>query len=912
MTDFATLVMRAKTDELGRAEDDLDSLGSAAERTERRVGQSGRGMERSASTTSAGIVRSLGKIVVAYASVQSAMQAVNMARGFNAALAEASTLIEGSAEEMAFLEDSARDLAKAYGTEATAQVKAFYQAISAGAGSVQEAAALLDQANKLAVGGVTDVTTAVDALTTAVSAYGPDILSAADASDAMFVAMRAGKTTIGELSASLGQVIPIASAAGVSFDETTAAIAALTTQGLSTSMATTGLRQVIASVIKPTKEAADMAKELGIQFDSSALKAQGFERFIAGVVDATDGNQDAMAALFGSVEALGAALAFSGGAGETFSEIMEDMGVKAGATEAAFAKMSDSLNERWNRAAAAMRDIALTLGNALLTVLVPAVEGVAEVLGFVTENADTFAVALGALVATQIPAMIAGLIGLATWLTTMEGLFIAGAVASRALAIAMNAIPFVAVASAAVAFWEITNASREASNVANIYSAALDELKTALDGVNLATDEGMRKGREIAAAHLEQAKAAVAAAEAELARWEAMKKVVDMDMDLEGSSFVSQGIEQANRELAQMRARLQGISDQAREMGIHINGLAPPLRDTDTVLGAILTTADNLNAALYETTGIDLAPIFAAAQGPADALLTKVTTILDKAMAAGAAILAASGAGSVDARGETTQFGPGSRARSRPRPASNDIDFGLPPVPTGGGGASEAEKQAEAIKKVVDALSAEIALVGEGEEARRLDQELRKAGVDIHSEEGQKIAELVEELTQLEAAEQRAAETMKVIEDGLNNLFVDVLSGAESAEDAIASLLGQLGKLFLNQAFQMLWNGGGGIGGGGISGILGLATGGPAMAGVPYLVNEDTPNSEIFVPSKSGAVLNVRQAQEALRGASGGQNITVLPAPVYVLDDPAKYQRWNESPEGERSNANVNRRLGVG
>jgi len=35
-------------------------------------------------------------------------------------------------------------------------------------------------------------------------------------------------------------------------------------------------------------------------------------------------------------------------------------------------------------------------------------------------------------------------------------------------------------------------------------------------------------------------------------------------------------------------------------------------------------------------------------------------------------------------------------------------------------------------------------------------------------------------------------------------------------------------------------------------------------------VNENTPNSEVFVPSQSGGVLNVPQAQAALRGASGG------------------------------------------
>jgi TP901 family phage tail tape measure protein len=43
------------------------------------------------------------------------------------------------------------------------------------------------------------------------------------------------------------------------------------------------------------------------------------------------------------------------------------------------------------------------------------------------------------------------------------------------------------------------------------------------------------------------------------------------------------------------------------------------------------------------------------------------------------------------------------------------------------------------------------------------------------------------------------------------------------------------------------------------------AGGGPVRSGLPYLVNEDTPRSEWFVPSRSGGILNVGQAQSAFR-----------------------------------------------
>lgn len=54
------------------------------------------------------------------------------------------------------------------------------------------------------------------------------------------------------------------------------------------------------------------------------------------------------------------------------------------------------------------------------------------------------------------------------------------------------------------------------------------------------------------------------------------------------------------------------------------------------------------------------------------------------------------------------------------------------------------------------------------------------------------------------------------------------------------------------------------------------AGGGPVRMGLPYLVNENTPRSEWFVPSRSGGVLNVGQAQAAFRSHLSG----IAPRPV--------------------------------
>jgi TP901 family phage tail tape measure protein len=154
--------------------------------------------DKSAGLAGAALSR-LAPLVTAFFSGKALIGLANQAMAFNTAMAEVNTLLADS-NELVKLNEEAKALAATFGGSPTAQAQAFYQAISAGAGNAEEATALLTAANKLAIGGVTDVTTAVDGLTSITNAYGIETSKASTVSDAFFVAMRAGKTTVGELS----------------------------------------------------------------------------------------------------------------------------------------------------------------------------------------------------------------------------------------------------------------------------------------------------------------------------------------------------------------------------------------------------------------------------------------------------------------------------------------------------------------------------------------------------------------------------------------------------------------------------------------------------------------------------------------------------------------------------------------
>lgn len=518
--DFAELVLSAKTDGLKKGETALDSLADEAERTERRADKATDGMGRAFTGAGATIARAAAGAVVAMASFQQASQAITQARGFSAALAETSTLIDGTAEEMDALSAAARDMAKEFGGSATEQVNAFYSAISGGAESVEAAAETLDAANRLAIGGVTDVTTATGILNAALNTYSGTGLTAIEVSDALFVAMRAGETTIGQLASSLGAVLPFAKQVGVSFDEVAATTAALTKGGISTAQAVTGMRAALLAVISPTQQALELAESLkdangdGLDFSVSALEAKGFAGFMQEVTERTGGSVEMLAQLFSSSEAAAAAMALAGSAGGFLAANLEDMRQKTGLTAEAFNVVAANLNHRWNRAAAAAGDLALTFGNALLTAVVPALEAFAGAARLVVENLDFFAISLGVLGASQIPTAITALSTLAASTAATRAMFWSGAIAVQGFTAAMNLVPFAAVATGlTLAYRGYTNsrdAADRAAEATKEYARAKDALNGSLTTYLTDFSERSRKAAE------EDAKAMLAAAEATL------------------------------------------------------------------------------------------------------------------------------------------------------------------------------------------------------------------------------------------------------------------------------------------------------------------------------------------------------------------------------------------------------------
>jgi hypothetical protein len=105
--------------------------------------------------------------------------------------------------------------------------------------------------------------------------------------------------------------------------------------------------------------------------------------------------------------------------------------------------------------------------------------------------------------------------------------------------------------------------------------------------------------------------------------------------------------------------------------------------------------------------------------------------------------------------------------------------------------------------------------------------------------------------------------------------FVSFVTGAQSAKQAIAGLLGDLGKLAAQMAFQSILAGLGGGAGGGFP-IPGRAAGGPVSMRRPYLVGERGP--ELFVPNSAGRVMSNFDTRDLMGGGGAATGELIIRA----------------------------------
>ncbi|NDV52160.1 hypothetical protein [Salipiger sp. PrR003] len=379
------------------------------------------------------------------------------------------------------------------------------------------------------------------------------------------------------------------------------------------------------------------------------------------------------------------------------------------------------------------------------------------------------------------------------------------------------------------------------------------------------------------------------------------------------------GYEEVAATLADSATEMRNLSDQFKDGTI----------DGEAFGDQLSTIQTNASAAFDELSEADKVD-FSNAISEVSRLGSMISEVARLAVEMGNRIRDAAGLGAAGPGMDQIPSGPldvslppsGLAPGSSPRPQMPSVNFGPDTSPrstnatSGGGGGggdkrSDFEKEVERTRAAIAQLEAEsVALLAVAEGGREMGTaveyarkkaellyDAQSAGLNLTPELRAQIEELASGYATAGSAAEAAADRLREVQqsaelgaDRMADFFSGILDGSMSAEDALKGLVQELLRAQLRSSFLNLADGGGS--GSSIFSAIGTilsggrATGGPVRAGSAYLVNERTANSEVFVPSRSGGVLNVPQAQAALR-----QSAAPVAAPAPVVNVPVTVQR---------------------
>lgn len=300
-----------------------------------------------------------------------------MAMDFEDAMAKVNTIADTTEVPLSELEKAILDLSNQTGISSSEIASNVYDAISAGQ-KTGDAVNFVSNSTKLARAGFADAGSALDVLTTIMNAYGLEASDVARVSDVLIQTQNLGKTTVGELSSSMGKIIPTAKANGVALEQVAAGYALMTSNGVATAESTTYMNSMLNELGKSGTKVSDTLKEkTGKSFLELMQDGASLSDVLQIISDSAKEQGLAFGDLWGSAEAGKAGLILLGDSATAFNGTLEQMQNSTGATETAFGKLNTN-SYTIQKALNQLKNTAIELGSAVMSVLAPIILALAE------------------------------------------------------------------------------------------------------------------------------------------------------------------------------------------------------------------------------------------------------------------------------------------------------------------------------------------------------------------------------------------------------------------------------------------------------------------------------------------------------------------------------------------------------
>lgn len=342
--------------------------------------------------------------------------AVVAAGNFEKSLGDLSTLIGAGSDDLKTFDDGIKDIMKRVPKSGDDLGASAYSIVSAGITDASQALKVLETSGKLAVAGLSTTAEATDLLTGAINAFGLDAEDADAAADILFKTVKAGKTTVADLSQAFGKMAGNAAAANIGFRDVQAATAALTTVTGKTSESQNALAQVF---LELTVSSGKLAT--GLEDSGSSLKQLQKDIRSKGLVGGFEEMRDNLGLtdtefknLFSSAEGGTAVFQLLTSANKSYSATLEDMKDETNALDVAFKAQKETFLAQWQLLKNKLNVQLIKLGTAIMPTIKEVMEKASVAIGKVADwfanlspEAQKFIIIAGALLAVLGPIIVA-------------------------------------------------------------------------------------------------------------------------------------------------------------------------------------------------------------------------------------------------------------------------------------------------------------------------------------------------------------------------------------------------------------------------------------------------------------------------------------------------------------------------
>lgn len=294
--------------------------------------------------------------------------AVNTFSKFEQGLSNVKAVTNATDAQMKQLSDTAKSLGASTTWSASAVTEA-EQLLGQAGYSANETITALPGLLSLASAGSLDLSSATSIASSTLRGFNLDVSKTTHVADALALTANATNSDVTDLGESLKYISPVANALGISMEDAVAATGLLSNQAIVGSQAGTVLRQTMARLASPTKEASTMMKQYGI----NAFDAQGNMKPLSGVVNNLNSSlgkltsqkrADVISTIFGT-ESMSGVMALMNQGGQSLSDLSSKLeGAKGAANKMAETKM-DNLLGQWEQLKGAAETMQINLGEKL-------------------------------------------------------------------------------------------------------------------------------------------------------------------------------------------------------------------------------------------------------------------------------------------------------------------------------------------------------------------------------------------------------------------------------------------------------------------------------------------------------------------------------------------------------------------